>query len=104
MRIMQPTVHEVIDVVAMRYCLMSAGRSMRVRAAYLRRAVHGICGTDRNNMFVDMVLVHMVEMAIMKVIYMAVMPNCSVPTARTVSMGVVGMMLLNASSHDFLCS
>jgi methionine synthase I (cobalamin-dependent) len=104
MRIMQPTVHEVIDVVAMRYRLMSAGSSMRVRTAYLRRAVHGICGIDCNNMFVDMVLVHMVEMTIMKVIYMAVMPNCSVPAARAVLMGVVGMTLLNASSHDFLCS
>jgi hypothetical protein len=66
--------------------------------------VHGICGIDCNNMFVDMVLVHMVEMTIMKVIYMAVMPNCSVPAARAVLMGVVGMTLLNASSHDLLCS
>jgi hypothetical protein len=30
----------------------------------------------------------MVEMTIMKVIYMAVMPNCSVPAARGVLMGV----------------
>ena len=104
MRIMQPTVNEVIDVVTMRYRLMSADRSMRVRTAYLRRAVHGICGIDCNNMFVDMVVVRMVEMTIMKVIYMAVMPNCSVPAARAVLMGVVGMTLLNASSHNLLCS
>ena len=104
MGMMQPSTHEVIDVVAMRYCLMSAGRSMRVRAAYLRRALHGICGIDCDNMFVDMVVVRMVEMTIMKVIYMAVMPNCSVPAARAVLMGVVRMTLLNASSHDLLCS
>jgi hypothetical protein len=104
MRMMQPTVHEVIEMVAMGYRLMSAGRAMRVRAAYLRRAVHWICGIDCNNMFVDMVLMCMVEMTIMKVVCMAVMPNCSVTAARTMLMGVVRMTPLIASGHDFLRS
>jgi hypothetical protein len=61
--------------------------------------VHGICGIDSDNMFVDMVVVLMVQMTIVKVIYMAIMPNRRVAAARAMPMGVVGMLLLNASGH-----
>jgi hypothetical protein len=54
-------------------------------------------------MFVDMVVVHMVQMTIVKVIYMAIMPNPRVAAARAMLMEVVGMVLLNASGH-FPCS
>jgi hypothetical protein len=65
--------------------------------------VLGICGIDSDNMFVDMVVVHMVQMTVVKVIYMAVMPDCGMAAARPMPMGVVGMVLLNASDH-FPCS
>jgi hypothetical protein len=55
-------------------------------------------------MFVDVVLVRMVQMAIVKIIDMPVMPNRGVPAVRAVLMGVVGMVLLSASGHDFPCS
>jgi hypothetical protein len=99
MRMMQPAVYEVIEVVAMRYCLVSAIWAVRVRAAVLRRAAHGINGIDRDGMFVDVVLVHMVQMTVVDVIYMAVMPNCGMAAARAMLMQVVGMVLLNASGH-----
>jgi hypothetical protein len=66
---------------------------------YLRRAGHGIFGVDRDDMFVDVILVHMVEMAIMKIVHMAVMANRSVPAIRTMLMSVVGMVFLGASGH-----
>jgi hypothetical protein len=103
MRMMQPAIYEVIQVVAMRYRLVSAIWTVRVRAVVLRRAAHGINGADRNDMFVDVVLVHMMQMTIVKVIYMAVMPNCRMAAARAMLMRVVGMVLLNASRH-FACS
>jgi len=31
------------------------------------RAVHGICGVDRDDMFVHVILVHMVKMAVVKI-------------------------------------
>jgi hypothetical protein len=37
--------------------------------------VHGICGVDCDDMFVEMILVRMVQMAIVKVVHMAVVPN-----------------------------
>jgi hypothetical protein len=51
-------------------------------------------------MFVHVILVHMVEMAVVKIIHMAVMANRGVPAFRAVLMGVVGMMLLGAGRHD----
>jgi hypothetical protein len=102
-RMMQPAIYEVIEVVAMRYRLVSTIWAVRVRAAVLRRAAQGINGVDRDDMFVDVVLVHMVQMTVVKVIYMAVMPNCRMAAARAMLMRVVGMMLRNASAH-FPCS
>jgi hypothetical protein len=55
-------------------------------------------------MFVDMILVRMVQMAIVKVVHMAVVPNRGVPTVWAMPMGVVGMVLLSASGHDFSLS
>jgi hypothetical protein len=97
MRIMQPGVHEVIDLVAVWYRLVSAVRAVIVRAADLRRAVHGFVAF--NNMFVDVIFVRMVQMTLVKVIYMAVMPNCRMAAARAMLMGMVGMVLLNANGH-----
>ena len=66
----------------------------------MRRALHGICGVDRDDMFVHVVLVHVVEMAVVKIVHMAVMENRSVPAVRAMLVGVIGMMLLGADRHD----
>jgi hypothetical protein len=50
-------------------------------------------------MFVHVILVHMVEMTVMKIIHVAVMANRRVPAIRTMPMRVVGMMFLGASDH-----
>jgi len=48
-------------------------------------------------MFVHVVLVHVVEMAVVKIVHMAVMENRSVPAVRAMLVGVNGMMLLGAA-------
>jgi hypothetical protein len=65
----------------------------------LRRAFHGICCVDRDNMFVHVILVHMVEMAVVKIIHMAVMADRGVPAFRAMVMGVVGMVFLGTCGH-----
>ena len=55
-------------------------------------------------MFVHVILVHMVEMAIVKIIHMAVMANRGVPAVRAMIVGVIGMMLLGAGRHDCVLS
>ena len=54
----------------------------------MRRALHGICGVDRDDMFVHVILVHVVEMAVVKVVHMAVMTNRSVPAVRAMLVSV----------------
>ena len=66
----------------------------------MRRALHGICGVNRDDMFVHVILVHVVEMAVVRVVRMAVMANRSVPAVRAMLVGVIGMMLLGAGRHD----
>src|ERR1700730_11771479 len=55
-------------------------------------------------MFVDTILVRMVQMAIVKVVHMAVVPNRGVPAVWAMPMGGVGMVVLSASGHDFSLS
>jgi hypothetical protein len=62
----------------------------------LRRAFHGICGIDRDHMFVHVIPVHMAEMAVVKIIHVAVMANRSVPAFRAMLMSVVGVVYLGA--------
>jgi hypothetical protein len=50
-------------------------------------------------MFVHMILVHMVEMTIVKIVYVPVMANRRVPAIRAMAMGVVRMVFLGASGH-----
>jgi hypothetical protein len=50
-------------------------------------------------MFVDVVPVHMVEMTVVKIIYMAVVANRRVPAFGAMVMRVVGMMFFGASGH-----
>ena len=50
-------------------------------------------------MFVHVILVHMVKMAVVKIIHMAVMANRSVPAFRAMLMRMIGMMLFGAGGH-----
>jgi hypothetical protein len=51
-------------------------------------------------MFVDMIPVHVVEMAVMKIVNMGVMANSRVPTVRAMLVGMVGMVRLGAGDHE----
>ena len=98
-RMMQPALHQIVDMVAMRHRFVSAVWTVHVRAVDLRRAARGIGSADRDHMLVDVVLVHVVEMAVMKIVDMAVMADRGVPAIGTMLMRVVGMVLLGAGGH-----
>ena len=55
-------------------------------------------------MFVHVIFVHMVKMAVVKIIHMAVMANRGVPAFQAMLMSVIGMMLLGAGRHDYVLS
>jgi hypothetical protein len=101
-RMMQPSTHQIIDVIPMRHGFVPAGQAMLVRAARLRRALHGVGGIDRDDVLIDMILVHVVEMPIVQVVDMAFMAYRRMPTVGIMLVGMVGMMLLGAGCHGVL--
>jgi hypothetical protein len=101
MRKMQPAADEVIDMVTMRYRFVSTVWAVVVRAAGFRCAADGIRCVDRDDMLVDVILMHMVKMAVVKIVHMAVMANGGVSAVRAMLVGMVGVVLLGAGGHDF---
>ena len=65
----------------------------------MRRAVHRICGVDRDDMFVHVILVHTVEMTVVKIIHMAVVANRRVSAFGAMAMSMVGMVFIGACGH-----
>jgi hypothetical protein len=98
-RMVQPAVYKIVDMVTMRHRFMSAVWTVRVLAMDLRSALHGICCIYRDDMFVHVILVHMVEMAIVKIIHMTVMTNRGVPAIRAMLVSVVGVVFLGTCGH-----
>jgi hypothetical protein len=96
---MEPTTHEVIDVIPAGQAFVSAVRPMDVRAPGLTPAAQRICVADLNNMFVDMIPVHVMQMAIVDVIDMVTMAHSCLSTARTMLMSVIRMMLFVAEGQ-----
>src|SRR5438067_3168943 len=99
-RMVQPAVYKIIDMVTMRHRFMSAVRTVRVLAMDLRSALHEICGIYRDGMFGQVVLVHMLEMDVVKLIHTAVMTNRAVPAIRAMLVRAVGMVFLGACGHQ----
>jgi hypothetical protein len=79
MRMVQLAAYEVIDMVTMRYGFVPAVWTVLMRATGFRGAPHGIFGADRNHMFVDVILMHVVKMAVVKIVHMAIMANRGCP-------------------------
>jgi hypothetical protein len=98
-RMVQPAVHKIVNVVAMRHLFMSAVWTVCVWAVHFGRALRGICRVNRDDMFVHVILVHMVEMAVVKIIHVAVMANRGVPAFRAMPVSVVGVVFLGTRGH-----
>ena len=101
MWVMQPSVHEVIDVITVRHLFVSAAHTMRMRAPCLGRAAQGIGIANLDYMFVDMIFMHVMQMTIVQIIDMVVMAYSRVPTVGTMLMCVIRMMPLGAGGHGF---
>jgi hypothetical protein len=99
MGMVQPSAHEIIDVIPMGHGFMPAGRTMLVRAARLWRALDGIRVIDRDDMLINMIPMHVMKMAIMEIIDMAIVADRRMPTIGTMLVGVIGMMLFGAGGH-----
>jgi hypothetical protein len=99
MGVMQPTVHDIIDVITVGHPLVSAAWPVCVRASGVGRATRRIGVADLDRMLIDVIPMHMVQMTIVEIIDMVVMVHGRVSTVRTMPVRVIGMMLLGAQGH-----
>ena len=105
MRMVKPSLHQVIDMVTVRHGFVATTRPMHMRAAVLRGALRRVAGANGESVFVDMIPVHVVQMSIMQIINVAFVANGHVPAVGTMFMRMVGMVLLGAGAHgNVLCS
>ena len=104
MRMMQVSIDQIIDVIAMRHGFVSAARPMHVsgvmpRAAVLRRAGIGIGRGHLDHMLVDMIAMGMMQMAVMEVVHVTAMLHGRVPATGAMDMRMVGMRRVLAVGH-----
>lgn len=93
-RVVQTTVDQIIDVIAMRDRLVAAIRPVNVPGIMARAGLAVIAGVrvlgaDLDDMLVDMIAMRMMEMAIMQIIHMVAVADGSVAAALAVLMRVI---------------
>jgi hypothetical protein len=69
-RMMQSSVHEVIDVVAVRYGFVTATRAVGIvpRTSHVRHALRRVCLADRQHMLIDVVAMRVVHVAVVQIV------------------------------------
>jgi hypothetical protein len=96
---MQVTIDEVVDVIAMRHRFVAATGAVDV--AYLmsgarRGASVRVFPGDRDHMLIDMISVHMLKVAIVEVIHVTFVHDCDVSTTGSM---LVCVFLVNFRAH-----
>lgn len=104
MGMMKMAIDQVVNMLAVGHGLMSAAGAMRVllqmpRALMFRGAIFGVGTRYTDHMFVDMVIVWVVQMAIVQVIDMAIMHDARVPTFRAMRMSMIFVLWQGTIGH-----
>jgi hypothetical protein len=93
---MQMAFHQVIHMIAVRHSLMTTGWTVHVvslmrAAVVLRRALILIRGSNRHGVFIDMVLMDVVQVSLVQIVGMAVMLDRRMAAIRAMDVGVIFM-------------
>lgn len=103
MDMMQPAIHQVVDMIAVGHGFVTAIGSMdvvgRMAAALAMGAVIRIGRIDLQHVLVHVITVHVVQMAVVEIVDVARVLDGGVATVRTVLVAVIGVMLLAAGAH-----
>jgi hypothetical protein len=104
MRVVQPAIDEVVDVVAMRHGFMPAAGTVDVAcfvstAVLTRRAAVRVRLADLDDVLLDMVAVGVMQVAIVQVVHVVPVAYGGMPAARSVFVVVVRVMWRCASGH-----
>ena len=63
------------------------------------RTLHGRFGAHVDDVFIDMVPMHMVQVAIMQIVHMAIMFDSLMAAICTMAVGMLGVVLFCAVGH-----
>jgi hypothetical protein len=105
-RMVQMTFYEIVDMIAVRYSLVTAVRAVNMiglvgATVVFGRASSRIVPAGRDLVVVHVVTVQMMHVAVVQIIGVAVMPHRSVPAIRT--MHVCVTLVFCASHSCLLC-
>lgn len=102
--VVQVAIDQIVDMVTVGHGFVTAARTVNV--AWLV-AVANVCGgtggwvggAHSDDVLVHMVTVGVVQMAVVQIVYMAIVTHSGVAAAWTVLVGVVGVGLASAITH-----
>ncbi len=105
--VMQMSVHQVVDMVAVRHGLVTAAWTMLVvplmaTTIVVGRALVRIARVHVDDMLVEMIAVRVVKVTVMEVVHMVAVPYRSVAAVGTVLVRMVMVNLVLVVSHDCL--
>lgn len=100
-RMMQVALHEIVNMITMRYSFVTTTRAMNMPCfvtitVVLWGANIRVGRTDGDTMFVHMAFVRVMQMAVMQVINVTIMFDGDMAAIRAVLVRVVGMMRQSA--------
>lgn len=106
-RMVQMSVDQIVDVIAVGHGRVAAAGTMQVSrlmsaALMIGRATVGIGCAHVEAVFVDVVAMRMVQMTVVQVVDVVAMPDCRMPAVRTVLVIVMGVMRFVAGAHGLL--
>ena len=104
MRMVQLSIHQVIGMVPMRDSFVTASRAVPVACvmsadATSLRASGGVGSAHLDHMFVNVILMRVMQVTVVKIIDMAIMPNSGMPTAGAVHMWMVDVSGMIFGGH-----
>lgn len=79
--------------------MSAAGPVSMAGADVVWRAMHRVSSVHCYRVLVDMISVHVMEMAVVKIVNVVSVLHGRVPTCWSVLMGVIGVFLFSASCH-----
>lgn len=101
--VVQAAIHQVVDMIAMGDGFVAAIGTMdvigRMAAALAVGALVGIGGTDGEDVLVHVIAMHVVQVAVVKIVDVPVVLDGGVSAIRPMLMAVIGVMLGAATAH-----
>ena len=97
MRVMQMTINKEVKMIAVRHAFVTTRRTVSMSLLVTLARMIGSAGiridiADWKRMFVDMVVVHMVQMPVMQIVSVPVVRHSRVSTAVAMRVSVAAML------------